>query len=339
MDRSDISKFFDEETEKTQHFKFPSPLDPDFVERNKLESNLVHEILSRIKDNPEDSGKYFSKLIEFRANYKLSWDTVEKIFLRVNVDLMLLPQRKKAEIEAEFFKKNKILHADFLKKNKIPDNACVMDAKDRAELDERIKSFERSYRVTMIVLDLALRKMYENEVEKYIEGCDLPESLTQIDKYLDVVPPGAFYEIKRKVLLKKKAELERNLDLKIREIQRKKQIELEILDEDNLNGQAEKPLRETQNVNRQDNESQYKNETLAVHKNERKNHGYPPYYRKLIIDTAARLFEIRDKVLAVDIFTELGISKNTFFRQTRHFGLNMTMIRDEAQKMIREKEK
>ncbi len=72
---------------------------------------------------------------------------------------------------------------------------------------------------------------------------------------------------------------------------------------------------------------------------EKKTKGYSQYDRKRIIDEAVRLSEKRDKWTELDLVEEIGISKSTLDRQKGFFGLNVRMIRDEAQAIIREMEK
>ena len=67
--------------------------------------------------------------------------------------------------------------------------------------------------------------------------------------------------------------------------------------------------------------------------------GYPPHLLKQIIDTAVRLSEIKEKVLAVDIYSELQIEKKTYNKRIKYFGFDTPKIIEEARRIIREKER
>ena len=66
---------------------------------------------------------------------------------------------------------------------------------------------------------------------------------------------------------------------------------------------------------------------------------FPPDVRERIIKAAVRVCERKDKVHSVDIYTELRMSKKTFFAQLKIFGLSMALLLDEAEEIIRKKEK
>lgn len=80
-------------------------------------------------------------------------------------------------------------------------------------------------------------------------------------------------------------------------------------------------------------------ETAVNVEKKKTNQDLSPYKRKRIIEEAVRLSEKRDRWGGLDLVQELGISKSTFDRQKRSLKLKMRMIRDEANAIIREREK
>ncbi len=71
----------------------------------------------------------------------------------------------------------------------------------------------------------------------------------------------------------------------------------------------------------------------------KKTNSYPPHYLEQIINTAVRLYEKKDKVKAIDIYTELQIEKNTYNKRIKHFGYDSSKILNEAREIVREREK
>jgi hypothetical protein len=69
----------------------------------------------------------------------------------------------------------------------------------------------------------------------------------------------------------------------------------------------------------------------------KKTRSYPPHYLKQIIDTAVRLYEKKDKVMAIDIYTELHIEKNTYNSRIKYFGYDTPMILEKAREIVRAK--
>ncbi len=76
------------------------------------------------------------------------------------------------------------------------------------------------------------------------------------------------------------------------------------------------------------------NPILALQSDEKpkaaKAQGYPPFHLQQIIDTAVRLYEVKDKVRAIDIYTELGIERNTYHKRIKYFGYDTARILSEA---------
>lgn len=73
-------------------------------------------------------------------------------------------------------------------------------------------------------------------------------------------------------------------------------------------------------------------------KKAKKTERYPPHYLQQIIGTAVRLYEEKDKVRAIDIYTELHIEKNTYNNRIKYFGYDTSMILDKAREIVRERE-
>jgi hypothetical protein len=82
-----------------------------------------------------------------------------------------------------------------------------------------------------------------------------------------------------------------------------------------------------------------KPEIEAVAEKAVKTKGYPPHHLQQIKDTAVRLYELKDKVRAIDIYTELGIGKNTYNDRIRYFDYDTPKILYEARAIVRERER
>ena len=99
-----------------------------------------------------------------------------------------------------------------------------------------------------------------------------------------------------------------------------------------------------QSIEEQENRNQQneKQKDLVLSKQKEKDSkskSYSPHILKQIIDTAIRLYEVKDKVKAIDIYTELHIEKNTYNKRIKYFGYDTPKILYEAREIIREREK
>ncbi len=82
-------------------------------------------------------------------------------------------------------------------------------------------------------------------------------------------------------------------------------------------------------------------ESLQIDKSlveKKKTQDFPKHYKKQIIDTAVRLYKSKDKVTAIDIYSALDISKNTYNKRIKFFGYDTSKILYEAQELLRESE-